>query len=143
MSPIQTAIAAVHLVIAPWTSGPHIAVPPTHQRALHVAQAPRVVRTERGVLSIYNEAQETAWGKWDGVSYRGTRMIAAHKSAPYWSRMRVTNPRNGKVVVVRCFDRGPYVRGRIIDMSEYAAGLLGLPGNGPTSRDVVVVEHLR
>jgi len=53
-------------------------------------------------------------------------LTAAHRSLPFGSRVRVTNLRNDKSVVVRINDRGPYARGRIIDLSQQAAGRLDM-----------------
>lgn len=60
-------------------------------------------------------------------------MTAAHKSLPLGSRVEVTNKRNGRSVVVRINDRGPYIRGRIIDLSKAAARRLGFVDRGETS----------
>jgi rare lipoprotein A len=60
-------------------------------------------------------------------------MTAAHRSLPFGTRLRVTNRRNGKVVTVRINDRGPYVRGRILDLSRGAARRLGFVRSGKTS----------
>ena len=56
---------------------------------------------------------------------------AAHRSLPFGSRVRVTNRRNGHSVVVRINDRGPFVRGRIIDVTPAAARSLGFSGLAP------------
>ncbi len=60
-------------------------------------------------------------------------MTAAHKSLPFGSRVRVTNKRNGRSVTVRINDRGPFVRGRVIDLSPAAARALGFAGLAPVS----------
>ena len=52
-------------------------------------------------------------------------MIAAHRSLPFGSQVRVTNLDNGRTTVVRIIDRGPFIRGRIIDVSTTAATALG------------------
>jgi len=57
-------------------------------------------------------------------------MTAAHKTLPFGSLVRVTNPRNGRTVVVRINDRGPFVRGRTIDLSRRAAQELGIIRRG-------------
>lgn len=57
-------------------------------------------------------------------------MTAAHKTLPFGSLVRVTNPRNGRSVVVRINDRGPFVRGRTIDLSRRAAQELGIIRRG-------------
>ncbi len=67
-------------------------------------------------------------------------MVAAHKTLPLGTRVRVTNLSNRKSVVVTIRDRGPYVAGRIIDMSNRAAKLLGMRAKGVTK---VRIEVLR
>ena len=59
-------------------------------------------------------------------------MTAAHRSLPFGSKVRVTNQRNGRSVVVRINDRGPFVRGRVIDVSRAAAHKLGFVSAGHT-----------
>jgi rare lipoprotein A len=53
-------------------------------------------------------------------------LIAAHKTLPFGTHVRVTNLDNGRSTVVTIVDRGPFARGRIIDVSTYAAGVLGM-----------------
>jgi rare lipoprotein A len=60
-------------------------------------------------------------------------MTAAHKSLPFGSRVRVTNKKNGRSVTVRINDRGPFVRGRVFDLSPAAARALGFAGLAPVS----------
>jgi rare lipoprotein A len=57
-------------------------------------------------------------------------MTAAHKTLPFGTRVRVTNARTGRSVEVTINDRGPYVRGRVIDLSRAAAGALGMQSAG-------------
>ncbi|MNY60557.1 RlpA-like protein precursor [compost metagenome] len=57
-------------------------------------------------------------------------LTAAHRSLPFGSRVRVTNLHNQRSVVVRINDRGPYARGRIIDLSRAAAERLGMLRSG-------------
>ena len=57
-------------------------------------------------------------------------MTAAHKSLPFGTRLRVTNVATGRSVTVRINDRGPYVRGRVVDVSYSAAESLGIVGKG-------------
>ena len=57
-------------------------------------------------------------------------MTAAHRSLPFNTIVRVKNRENGRVVVVRINDRGPYVRGRVIDMTPAAASALGFSKEG-------------
>jgi len=57
-------------------------------------------------------------------------LTAAHRTLPFGTRIKVTNQRNGKSVVVRINDRGPFIRGRVLDLSKAAAGQIGMIGSG-------------
>ena len=57
-----------------------------------------------------------------------TVCTAAHRTLPFGTKVRVTNKRNGKFVVVRINDRGPFIRGRVIDVTPAAARVLGFSG---------------
>ncbi len=59
-------------------------------------------------------------------------MTAAHKTLPLGSKIRVTNSNNGKSLVVRINDRGPFIKGRVLDLSKGAAQKLGFIGAGHT-----------
>jgi rare lipoprotein A len=97
------------------------------------------------------EAVEVGVASWYGEEFHGrptssrevfdmNDMTAAHRSLPFGTHVMVTNLDNGRSVVVRINDRGPFVRGRIIDLSYAAARVLGLVGPG-TAR--VRLEALR
>jgi rare lipoprotein A len=62
--------------------------------------------------------------------YGAKGMVAAHRKFPIGSRVKVTNRKNGRSVVVRITNRGPFVRGRIIDVSRAAARKLGIVKSG-------------
>jgi len=64
-------------------------------------------------------------------------MTAAHRTLPFGTMVRVTNKNSGRSVVVRINDRGPFVRGRIIDLTPAAARALGFSGLANVSVDVV------
>jgi rare lipoprotein A len=64
-------------------------------------------------------------------------LTAAHRSLPFGTKVRVTNKRNGQSVVVRINDRGPFVRGRVIDVTPAAARSLGFSGLAPVQLAVV------
>jgi rare lipoprotein A (peptidoglycan hydrolase) len=66
----------------------------------------------------------------DGEIFNPNELTAASKTLPIGSRVRVTNPDNGRSVVVRINDRGPYVRGRNLDLSRSAARDIGLTAEG-------------
>jgi rare lipoprotein A len=80
---------------------------------------------ESGLAAFYGGGR-TASGEVTGR----TGFTAAHRSLPFGARVLVTNIRNGKTVVVRIVDRGPYGRGRIIDVSRAAARELDMIGSG-------------
>ncbi|MTJ51872.1 septal ring lytic transglycosylase RlpA family protein [Anabaena sp. UHCC 0253] len=85
--------------------------------------------TFQGIASWYGydwSGNKTA----SGERYNPDGLTAAHRSLPMGTRIRVTNTRNGRSVVVRINDRGPYIRGRIIDVSAGAARVLGMVGSG-------------
>jgi rare lipoprotein A len=58
-------------------------------------------------------------------------LTAAHRTLPFGTKVRVTHSKSGKTVVVTITDRGPFVRGRIIDLAPAAARLLGISGLAP------------
>ena len=59
-------------------------------------------------------------------------LTAAHRSLRFGTKVKVTNARNGKAVVVRINDRGPFIKGRVLDLSKGAAQRLGFVGAGHT-----------
>jgi rare lipoprotein A len=65
-----------------------------------------------------------------GVKMNMHAMTAAHKTAKFGSKFQVTNQRNGKSVVVTINDRGPFIKGRVLDLSKGAAGKIGMIGSG-------------
>ena len=64
-------------------------------------------------------------------------MTAAHRTLPFGTIVRVTYRRSGRSVVVRINDRGPFVRGRVIDVTPAAARALGFSGLAPVTLDVI------
>jgi rare lipoprotein A len=81
---------------------------------------------QSGVASVYST--ESGSRTASGVRLNPGAMTAAHRSLPFGSKVRVTNRRNGRSVVVTVNDRGPFVRGRIIDVTPAAAQALGFSG---------------
>jgi rare lipoprotein A len=90
------------------------------------------VRAESGMAAFYSGGR-TASGEITGPA----GLTAAHRTLPFGTRVLVTNVRNGKTVVVRIIDRGPYGRGRIIDVSRAAARELDMIESG-TARVILV-----
>jgi rare lipoprotein A len=64
-------------------------------------------------------------------------MTAAHRTLPFGTMVRVTHTKTGKTVVVRINDRGPFIRGRVIDLTPAAARVLGFSGLAPVTLSVV------
>lgn len=81
-----------------------------------------------GSASWYALTSKTA----SGERMNPAAMTAAHRSLPFGSKMKITNQRNGKSVVVRINDRGPFIKGRVIDLSKAAAHKLGFISAGHT-----------
>ncbi|MBO0662240.1 septal ring lytic transglycosylase RlpA family protein [Jiella sp. MQZ9-1] len=122
--------------------------------ALAVALLSAPALTQAPIAHFEAQAGTTA-AKSGRASYYGTRfhgrrtangerfnmnaMTAAHKTLPFGTKVRVTNRRNGKSVVVRINDRGPYARGRVIDLSKAAASRIGMinSGTAPVKIDVL------
>ena len=75
----------------------------------------------------------------NGEKYNMNGMTAAHKSLKFGTKVRVTNENNGKSVVVRIDDRGPYVGSRIIDLSKSAAQAIDMIGPGTAAVTVEVL----
>ena len=94
---------------------------------------------QRGVASWYGpgfHGRLTA----NGERFDMNELTAAHKTLPFGTRVLVHNPRTGKEVVVRINDRGPFIKGRVIDLSKAAAKALGMKGRG---HDAVVLREVR
>ena len=90
----------------------------------------------QGVASFYTEGQQTA----SGEKFDTHDLTAAHPTLPFGTRLRVTNVASGKSVTVRVNDRGPYVPGRVVDVSYSAAETLGMVGSGVAKVKLDVVQ---
>ena len=82
--------------------------------------------SQTGIASYYWQGRVTA----NGERYRPDGISAAHKTLPFGTRVKVTHLASGRSIVVRINDRGPFIKGRIIDLSRGAAGQLGIKGSG-------------
>lgn len=89
-----------------------------------------------GMASYYGYGGRTA----NGERHNAQAMTAAHRTLPFGTKVRVTNPSNGKSVVLRINDRGPFVRGRVIDVSTAAADTLGFRKRGVAKIEMAVVD---
>jgi rare lipoprotein A len=87
---------------------------------------PSLTGGSHGMASYYWQPQRVASGGW----FNPSALTAAHKTLPFGTKVRVTHAASGRSVVVTINDRGPYVRGRVIDLSSAAAGAIGMKGAG-------------
>lgn len=112
----------------------------TQQEEVKKSESPRVTKTEHGKASWYeikcNGGTHTA----SGIPLQDHAMTAAHKTLPMGTMVRVTNKRNGKSVVVKITDRGPYIKGRVIDVTKGAAKKLDFIKGGIVHCKVEVLE---
>jgi len=122
----RTGIALICALLIAGCAGP--------QRASRDETSP----AESGIASYYGE-QFRGRATASGEKYDPDKLTAAHPSLPMGTRVRVTNLKNGRSVVVRINDRGPYKGGRIIDLSTRAANEIGLLADGITKVVVQVV----
>jgi rare lipoprotein A len=102
-----------------------------------LAASPGEIQT--GIASYYHDSLDgnrTA----SGQIYDKTKISAAHKRLPLGTKVRVTDTKTGRSIVVRINDRGPFVKGRIIDLSRRAAQELGIIHRGITPVKVEVLS---
>ena len=88
-----------------------------------------IASTETGIASWYGHPYHGRAAA-NGEIYDMEKMTAAHRTLPFGTQVRVTNLSNGKSVDVRIIDRGPFVAGRIIDLSHAAARVIDMIGSG-------------
>jgi rare lipoprotein A len=93
---------------------------------------PMTASAQEGIASVYS-GERTANGEYA----HATALTAAHRTLPFGTRVRVTNHQTGRSVVVRINDRGPFVSGRIIDLTPAGARALGMDGLAHVTVDVV------
>jgi peptidoglycan lytic transglycosylase len=93
------------------------------------------VRAEDCIASVYAVGDSTQPGTEtaSGIPLDDDAMTAAHKSLPFGSKVKVTNKENGQSVSITITDRGPYVKGRCIDVTKAGARALGIDGLAPVS----------
>ncbi len=89
-----------------------------------------------GLASFYTEGTQTA----SGEKFDTQELTAAHRTLPFGTRLRVTNVTTGQSVTVRVNDRGPFVPGRVVDVSHAAAETLGMVGGGVAKVKLDVVQ---
>jgi rare lipoprotein A (peptidoglycan hydrolase) len=122
-------------------AAPQVAEPATrHGRRQHAPEVAHNVAPESrhgfsGFASYYGEGQSVA----SGGKFNPTGFTCAHRSLPFGTHLRVADSKSGRSVVVTVNDRGPFVRGRILDLSLGAARALGMVGRGITHVSASVI----
>ena len=95
---------------------------------------------ECGLASVYStESEETA----SGEDTRPRKLTAAHRSLPFGTMVRVDNQENGRSAVVRITDLGPFISGRVIDVSQIAARELGISGLTQVCLNILSITEIR
>lgn len=89
-----------------------------------------------GMASYYGYRGRTA----NGEHHDARALTAAHRTLPFGTRVRVTNASNGRTVVVRINDRGPFIKGRVIDVSTAAAEVLGFRSRGVAKVQLAILN---
>jgi rare lipoprotein A len=103
--------------------------------AVFILAAPAQALTT-GWASFYKSGRLTA----NGEHFKPMGFTAAHRKLPFGTMLKVTNLKTGKSVLVRINDRGPFIRGRILDLSLGAAKVIGLNRSGVAKISFVVVH---
>jgi rare lipoprotein A len=101
----------------------------------------KVVGTEKGIASWYSIRTNRGTRTASGRPLCDKTMTAAHRRLPFGTPVRVTNTRNGKSVVLTITDRGPFIRGRVIDVSLEAAKRLEFQARGLAPVKVEILER--
>jgi rare lipoprotein A len=133
---IAVALAAIFLFGCGHKKRAHVSPPPPPRPA--AAAMPPIGYTETGIASWYGHPYHGRPAA-DGEIYDMETFVAAHRTLPFNTWVRVVNLQNNKSVDVRIIDRGPFIDGRIIDLSHAAAAAIGLigPGTGPVRMEVI------
>ncbi len=136
--PLRVLVGTSVCGIALWLvgcAGPDVIVQSGQPPALF---NPKPTATYEGKASYYWKPQPTA----SGERFDPEAMTAAHKTLPFQTMVRVTNLRNGKQCLVRITDRGPYIKGRIIDLSRAAAREIAMIKSGVVPVRVEVLKKI-
>lgn len=135
---IEPATSAAVIELVPLQPDAEVTAPAA-ELAADAPSAPQETALGRGSASYYAarfHGRRTA----SGEAFDNRAMTAAHRTLPFGSTVRVTNPATGASVVVRINDRGPFTRGRLIDVSRAAAEQLGLIAPGHATVELALIE---
>ncbi len=104
-----------------------------------LGQSASIGQKETGLAAVYT-ARLNGHTTSSGQIYDQNKLTAAHRSLPFGSKIKVTNPKNHRSVVLRINDRGPAQQARILDISSAAAQQLGIPHNAMRPVELEVVS---
>jgi len=126
------------LLILQFTPARAAAQDPNHSPAIHTTPAKAQSGLD-GIASFYgqnHQGKKTA----NGEIFDMNQLTAAHRSLPFGAKIKVTNLSNNRSVIVRINDRGPYIRGRVIDLSQAAAERLKMIQDGIVKVKIEVLD---
>jgi rare lipoprotein A len=132
-APVRTARTYSRLRMA---SAIHRRVVAKKRAAMMARRHPPATNRNEGIASFYSSGEKTA----SGEKFEPKELTAAHRTLPFGTKLRVTNVATGQSVTVRVNDRGPFVAGRVVDVSHGAAESLGMVGKGITKVKLDVVD---
>lgn len=139
-SRIDPAVSAAAIELVPLQPLAEVTVTtPAFEQTFEAPSEPQETVIGRGSASYYAakfHGRRTA----SGETFDNADMTAAHRTLPFGSLVRVTNPANGRSVVVRINDRGPFSAGRSIDVSRAAADELGMIARGHATVELALIE---
>ncbi len=134
---IEPATSAAVIELVPLQPTAEVTAP-AHAEEAPAPSAPQETVLGRGSASYYAakfDGRRTA----SGERFDNDQKTAAHRTLPFGSLVRVTNPANGRSVIVRINDRGPFSAGRMIDVSRAAADELGLVARGHGTVEIALI----
>lgn len=135
---VDPATSAAVIELVPVQPTADVTLPASVVEAQTAPSAPQETVLGRGSASYYAarfEGRRTA----SGERFDNDDLTAAHRTLPFGTLVRVTNPANGRSVVVRINDRGPFTRGRLIDVSRAAAEELGMVARGHADVELALI----
>jgi rare lipoprotein A len=121
---------------SPFVTNRRVAVAKKHTPFASDRNAAETQAASHGLASFYTEGIQTA----SGEKFDTHELTAAHRTLPFGTWLRITNVATGRSVTVRVNDRGPFVPGRVVDVSYSAAETLGMVGGGIAKVKLDVVQ---
>jgi rare lipoprotein A len=134
--PVASRQASLDHYRTPSSATRRVAVSKKHTPFASARRAGETQVASHGIASFYTEGTKTA----SGEKFDTNELTAAHPTLPFGTQLRVTNVTTGRSVTVRVNDRGPFVRGRVVDVSYAAAETLGMVGGGIAKVKLDVVQ---